>query len=96
MVVSLKKHFTTEKQDLEWCLKELPERKKHVKLIVERINGLINLKKNAKFLEIGAAQGLSVIAFKELGYECLGIEPWEDALKVSKRLAKKLNVRIDI
>ena len=96
MVMSLKKHFATEKHDFEWCLKELPERKEHVRLITERIKVITNLKKGAKILENGAAQGLSMIAFEELGYECVGVEPWEDALDVSRRLAKKMNMKIDI
>lgn len=67
-----------------------------MRLIAERIKGFTNLQKGAKVLEIGAAQGLSIIAFEELGYECSGIEPWEDALEVSKQLAKNLNMKIDI
>jgi ubiquinone/menaquinone biosynthesis C-methylase UbiE len=96
MVVSLRKHFATESYNLETCLKELPKRKDHVKLIDQRIKGLVNLKKGAKILEIGAAQGLSIIAFEELGYECIGVEPSDDALEVSKQLSKKMNVRINI
>jgi ubiquinone/menaquinone biosynthesis C-methylase UbiE len=96
MVVSLKKHFATERYDLKLCLNELPKRRKHIKLITERIKGIVDLKKGAKVLEIGAAQGLSIIAFEELGYDCVGVEPWEDALDISKQLAKKLNIKIDI
>ena len=96
MVVSLKKHFATERHDLEWCLKELSNRKEHVRLVAERIRGIVNLKKGSNVLEIGAAQGLSIIAFEELGYKCVGVEPWENALEVSKQLAKKLNMSLDI
>lgn len=96
MLISLKKHFATERHNLEWCLNELPKRKEHVNLIIERIKGVTNLKKDAKILEIGAAQGLSIIALQDFGYECVGIEPWIDALAVSKELAKKLNTKIEI
>ena len=96
MVISLKKHFATEKQDLDWCLKELPLRKEHVKIIIERIKSVSQLKPDGEILEIGAAQGLSLIALEELGYKCVGIEPWEDALKVAYQLTKKTNKNIDI
>jgi ubiquinone/menaquinone biosynthesis C-methylase UbiE len=96
MVMSLKKHFATEKYDFERCLKELPERKQHITLLIDRIKGFTTLKNDAKILEIGAAQGLSLIAFQELGYTSIGIEPWDDAIEVSKQLAKKFNTDINI
>ena len=96
MVISLKKHFATEKHDLEWSLKEIPKRKEHVRVILERIIGLVELTKDAKLLEIGAAQGLSIIAFKDLEYDCIGIEPWDGAIDVSKQLAIKMNMVVEI
>lgn len=97
MVISLKKHFATERHDLEWCVKELPSRKEHVRLIIERIKAVKpQLKPGAKILEIGAAQGISLIALKDLGYFSTGIEPWDHALKVAEQLSKITNRKIDI
>lgn len=96
MVISLKKHFAAEKRSLEYCVKTYPETKEYVKTLLKRITKFFNVDKDSNILEIGAAQGKLCIAFQSLGYSCSGIEPYEPAIEVSKDLAKKYNVSIDI
>lgn len=96
MVVSLKKHFATEKQDLRWCINEYPKRLIKTKVLVELLNNNFKTSPNSKFLEIGAAQGLTIIALNKLGYHSEGIEPSDTALQVSKGLEKEFGIKLNI
>src|SRR5271157_3095935 len=96
MVVSLKSHHATEKRAVEWCIEHYCERKQHVEKVIARIKGRFDLKYGAKILEIGAAQGLSVIVFKQLGYDCIGLEPSFEAIAASKELSTMLQTDIDM
>lgn len=96
MVISLKKHFATEKRSLEWCVKTYPETKVYARILLKRITKFFDVDKHSSILEIGAAQGKLCIAFQQLGCSCSGIEPYEPAIEVSKDLAKKYHVDIDI
>lgn len=97
MVVSLKKHVAGSKKSLEYCLKQYPQQKQFAQELISMILNRSGITKNPKILEIGAAQGLFVIACQELGYTCVGIEPSSNALTVSELLKKELktNIRID-
>lgn len=96
MVISLKKHFASEKRSLEHCIQAYPQKEKSARRLIGQINQILNLGSNSKILEIGAAQGSFVIACNRLGYSCEGLEPYEDAIKVSKELSKKLHTNINI
>jgi ubiquinone/menaquinone biosynthesis C-methylase UbiE len=96
MVTSLKKHCATEQRSIEYCVQTYPEALEESKKLLKRITKFFDVDKDSKILEIGAAQGKLCIAFQSLGYSCSGIEPYEPAIEVSKDLAKKYNVSIDI
>jgi len=97
MVVSLKKHFATEKKGLEFCIhQKYPREKDRVEKLLIKIKHIINIDQNTKICEIGSAQGCFIIAWKELGYFCEGLEPNENAIKVSNILSHKMNIKINI
>jgi len=96
MVINFKKHYATEKRDLAYCILTYNEQKKLAKKLVSWINQLISLDFNSKILEIGAAQGRFMIALSKLGYFCEGIEPYKDAIIISKEFSKKLKTEINI
>ncbi|MDD4893789.1 MAG: class I SAM-dependent methyltransferase [Candidatus Omnitrophica bacterium] len=97
MCISLKKHFATAKRPLEWCISQYPIREKHVMSLMQDITHKVSLNSDSKILEIGAAQGLFLIALKQLGFRnCVGLEPSEDALNNVSRISKEFNISLDI
>jgi len=65
-------------------------------LRMNRLRSLVNIPDNAVLLDVGAAQGEYVAAYKKLGYEAVGVEPWDEARSVAARLAGYLSVPLDI
>lgn len=94
MVISLKKHYATEKRTVQWCREQYSPRTAHIKKVLKRIKDHFSLLDGAKILEIGAAQGLSVIVMRQLGYDCFGLEPSESALETSKALSSEFDIAI--
>ena len=86
MVMSLRPHFATEKKSVEWCIGQYTARIQHIQKVVARIKSHFDLPDKARILEIGAAQGLSVVVFRQLGYDCTGLEPCCEAIAASKSL----------
>jgi ubiquinone/menaquinone biosynthesis C-methylase UbiE len=96
MVIDFRKHFATEKKSLQEIDRSYPEHKIYAKKLLDDITKFIDVNKESKILEIGAAQGRLCIALETMGYSCSGIEPYEPAIEVSKDFAKKYGVTIDI
>jgi len=96
MVVSLKKHFATEKQDIELCSKRFLQEKVKAIEILETMADLVQFDKQSLFLEVGAAQGCFVAACNSLGHHCVGLEPFPRAIEMSKQLSKEINIGIEI
>lgn len=96
MVMSLKKHYASEKRDLDYCISKFFIVKENTKELLEGINNYFKLSGASKILEIGAAQGNFIAACELLGYSCQGIEPYEPAIKVSQELSKRLNIKMEI
>lgn len=92
MVSSLKKHFATEKRDLDYCIANFNYHERQA----DRLIQTLNLKKSMKILEIGAAQGSLLIALSKRGYNCEGIEPFDLALETAKKLSIKMKEPIII
>jgi len=49
-----------------------------------------------RVIEIGSAQGLTLIALNRMGYEAYGVEPWEPAVEQAQRLADSMQATIRI
>ena len=95
-MISLKKHFATENRPFDWCIEQYPNRLKESEYLINVISNKFDIKKDSKILEIGAAQGLSILSIKKIGYEIVGIEPSEEAIEVSKKLSKHYNIKLEI
>jgi len=65
-------------------------------LRMNRLNSLVSIPDNAVLLDIGAAQGEYVAAYKRLGYQAVGVEPWDEARSVADKLAEYLSVPLEI
>jgi ubiquinone/menaquinone biosynthesis C-methylase UbiE len=89
-------HLAMEQRSLEYLLKSLPWERRSVKKFYTRINRILPLPKGATVLDIGAGAGAFVAATLELGYHCVGVEPWEEARLNAQKLSQHLNVPIEI
>jgi len=96
MVISLKRHYATEKYSLKDCLERYAAVKESTDRLLSGINRLFKLNNDSKILEIGAAQGALLIACDALGYSYQGIEPYEPAIEISRELSKQLDTEIKI
>lgn len=86
----------TEQRDVETALRDLPGIEQFVKRLLERIRPFLDLRPPARVLDIGAAQGVSMIAYGKEGFEVAGVEPWDDARDVAEELAERTGVAIEI
>ncbi len=85
-----------EKRTFEECLKLAPTKEASVRWVMARIEKYAKCENTPRILDVGAASGLFVIAAKKLGYECEGIEPFDDARLVADKLSKHFNMEIVI
>lgn len=96
MVISLKKHFASEKRSLAYCIENYPYHEAKARDCIAQLSQVISLNGDSRILEIGAAQGSLLIALKRLGYCCEGLEPCEEAIEVSKGLSAQLHTNVSI
>ncbi len=80
----------------EKIVADLPCVYRQAELRISRLRSLVSFPDDAELLDIGAAQGEYVVAYRKLGFRTVGIEPWDEARKTSARLAEYLSVPIDI
>jgi SAM-dependent methyltransferase len=86
----------TESRDLHQTLQRLPETEAFVGRTLRRIRPFVDLAPGASVLDLGAAQGLTVVAYKKAGHDARGVEPWEPAIEVSRQLAAHTGIEIEI
>jgi 2-polyprenyl-3-methyl-5-hydroxy-6-metoxy-1,4-benzoquinol methylase len=82
----------TEQNDLETALSRLPEAEEFVERLLRRMEASFPLRPPARVLDVGAAQGVAVTAFKRRGFDVVGVEPWRPAIEVSRELARRTGV----
>lgn len=56
----------------------------------------MSLQPGATVLDLGAAQGVTTAAWTRAGFLAFGVEPWEPAIQVSRELAERLGLALDI
>ena len=89
--------FATEKQSLEHALENYPKVKRDTRNLIANIMRILKPESaHLRILEIGSGLGSFVMACGELGYSCEGIEPSDNALDTSRKIAAKLNVELSI
>jgi ubiquinone/menaquinone biosynthesis C-methylase UbiE len=91
-----KRHIATEQRSVEEILEELAGEERWAEVIFSRLSGIVNLPHEANVLDVGAASGGFLVACRKLGYQCVGIEPWQEARLNASRLSERLNVPINI
>jgi 2-polyprenyl-3-methyl-5-hydroxy-6-metoxy-1,4-benzoquinol methylase len=86
----------TEQNDLETALAKLPEAEQFLRRLMGRVAPFFPLRPPARVLDVGAAQGVATTAFKRLGFDALGVEPWEPAIEFSHELSRRTGVETTI
>jgi SAM-dependent methyltransferase len=84
-----------ERLSFEQALAARDETEEHLSKIITRLRRISEIPRNARFLDIGSAQGLVLLAANKLGLRAVGLEPWEPAREVAQKLAKHLEMEID-
>jgi SAM-dependent methyltransferase len=82
-----KGHRATESRDAADILARLPERTAWMPVLLRRISRLTSFPATGKALDIGAAQGLNVVALQRPGWQAIGVEPSEQAIRASREVA---------
>lgn len=86
----------TEDDDIEAAAAELPEKERLVGSLVGRFAPFLSLGPGARILDVGAANGATLVAFAKAGFEATGVEPWAPAREVAHELAAQSGVEIEI
>lgn len=85
----------SESRDLDQALRRLPDTQAFVQRTLARIRPFMSLAPGASVLDLGAAQGITVIAYKKAGFDARGVEPWKAAIEVGRQLAALTGVEFD-
>lgn len=90
-------HQATERQSVDAAMERLEEVRSHIGLILERLSRICPLARKPVLADIGAAQGLVLIACRQRNdMEAVGVEPYDQARRVAEQLASQLGLDIDI
>ena len=90
------RHLATEQLSFDEILDSLPIKMKRAEAVFARLHRVADLPDGAKVLDIGAAAGGFVAAGHKLGYECEGVEPWDEARATAEKLSAHLGVPIRV
>ncbi len=90
------KQIATEQESFDEIVKALPGKKKWAEQVFSRLKRVALVPDNARVLDVGAASGGFLAAGYQLGYNCSGVEPWEEARLNAKKLSEYLNIPIHI
>jgi SAM-dependent methyltransferase len=86
----------TEKLSFDQALAAFPERLRTGSVLLERLSRIHHLPRDAAILDVGSAQGLTLIAFAKLGQRSIGVEPWREARENAAKLASHFGVDLTI
>ena len=91
-----RKFLAKEGISLDQVLQGLPKKRRMAESVLARITSLSPLRDNPIILDIGAAQGETCIAFRELGYRCIGVEPSPLARENATHLSHAIGLPIEM
>jgi 2-polyprenyl-3-methyl-5-hydroxy-6-metoxy-1,4-benzoquinol methylase len=86
----------TEQHDLETAVARLPDIERRLGALLRRLSPHVRLAPGARVLDVGAAQGLTVVAFHRAGFDAAGLEPWAEAVQNSRAVAAETAVEFDM
>jgi SAM-dependent methyltransferase len=80
----------TERLDVDQLRARMPAIEDYVPVLLERIAPFLDIGPGSKVLDVGAAQGQHVIALQRLGFDAVGLEPWDEAIEKGRALATEM------
>lgn len=90
------RHIATEQRSFDEIIQMLPERREHAQVLFSRLGRVTEVPQGGRVLDIGAAAGEFVAVCLQLGYACVGVEPWEEARHNAARLSQELGIELQI
>ena len=79
----------TESRGIEGVLEALGEAERKLPVLLHRLRPFLDLQPGADVLDVGAAQGVTVVAYNRAGFHARGVEPWDEAREVGRELASR-------
>ncbi|MFA6133119.1 MAG: class I SAM-dependent methyltransferase [Phycisphaerae bacterium] len=92
----VREHQASELTPFDQAMTHLPEHRRHLDKILFRLSRVADLPERPAILDIGAAQGLLLIAAAHRGLTAVGIEPHDQARAGAIELAGRMGLTIDI
>jgi SAM-dependent methyltransferase len=86
----------TEAIDVREAERRLPESQAWTAAILGRLAPYLRSEPPLDVLDIGAAQGRSLLALQRLGHRAVGVEPWSTAIETAHELARRHGTTVDI
>ena len=86
------RHIATEQRSFEEIIEALPEAEKWAEAVFSRLKRITTIPDQATVLDIGASSGGFLVACNRLGYQCEGVEPWEEARLHVTQLSEFLGI----
>jgi 2-polyprenyl-3-methyl-5-hydroxy-6-metoxy-1,4-benzoquinol methylase len=93
----VREHRADELRGISDVREKLPETEETFAKLLARVSPhCARLRPGARVLEVGAAQGMGVLALNRAGYDAMGIEPWRPAIDTSRELAREAGVDVNV
>lgn len=86
----------TEKRGFDAVLADFPRVEVWTETLLRRVRAHMDLGSKPRVLDIGAAQGSTVLALRRAGCDAVGVEPWEGARAMSGDLARGFGLSLEI
>jgi SAM-dependent methyltransferase len=90
------RHRATEALGVEDANRQLPETQQWVDSILARLRPHLPAARPLRVLDVGAAQGRTVIALQQRGHQAVGVEPWPEAIAAARVLAERHGTTVEI
>jgi ubiquinone/menaquinone biosynthesis C-methylase UbiE len=74
----------------------LPRAEAHAKALIAALRKIAPIPQGASILDVGAAQGRFLIGCARMGFDAVGVEPWDQAREIAAVLASEAGVHIGV
>jgi SAM-dependent methyltransferase len=92
----VRQHSATEALNIDQADRRLGEIQGWIDAILARIAPYLPRASGLDVLDIGAAQGGTLIALQQRGHHPVGVEPWREAIVTATELARRYGTAIEI